>query len=597
MTEEVFESSLLDYSVAKTRIKRLIDDWVELQQRAERNRKLRKIEINVKEERQRKRLEADETVIPIRVINTNISRERPQLLNFIKGTDRLIILEAKNAELSIDIIQKLEQEFTKGMRYNGWEMPLLQEYDGAATHGWSSVEVVYDSNKPLHVGIEYIPYDMMLFPRKVRNIQDSELILVKKKISPGNLRALVDDYGFDPKQVSLLLDNISETNIDSTEIDIYKKFCRYNGIIYVAWYSEKCEDWLKEPVPHYVGISEQTILSDPITGVQSVESRAIPLESYPIFVLGYEPESENEIITKQQGRVFLDEYKQSAQTSIWSSVVNALNRAAHLYASAEKPSQTGAAPKILDLALVPNRFYSEPIKFFSPQFPPYQFLQAAQALDVETANEQGQISFAANNRVDSRKTAAEVEAAQSKEIAVTGSKTISLGVHLGDVFGFAFSIVKSQAEFDKVPLLREGGRNNVQFYKDITFNVKSSGETDVINRQQKTLQMKQDWPVMAQTPIAMSFLANLIRLSYPEEAAEYLPLLQQGNPLNLVAAMLKLFQTLVTPQLIEALPPEEQAAIQKNMPQMMQIIGAAQQATKGISNATNTGLRTGNENS
>ena len=61
------------------------------------------------------------------------------------------------------------------------------------------------------------------------------------------------------------------------------------------------------------------------------------------------------------------------------------------------------------------------------------------------------------------------------------------------------------------------------------FIIKSSGDVDVIQRQEKLLRRMQSWPIISQTPLAMTFLKDIIAEAFPEDAQRYEQVLQEDQ--------------------------------------------------------------------
>ena len=76
--------------------------------------------------------------------------------------------------------------------------------------------------------------------------------------------------------------------------------------------------------------------------------------------------------------------------------------------------------------------------------------------------------------------------------------------------------------------------------------------------------MKQDWPVISTTVLKDAFLAELIRLQYPDSGNKWATILEtQGNQFNqmkgLLGAMGKMMAGAITdhPEIMEGLSPED----------------------------------------
>ncbi len=153
-----------DYEKAKIRINDIIDSWATEVKDTESRRNERYIDLDVEALRKSGTIQEDETFIPNRVIDTNISRELPEFLAFLKQSNRLAVFTCiSDPNTPTD---NLERDFTKGLTYQGWYKDFKRLIDGASLHGWDSIEVVFDETKPLHVGFEHIGHDKLFYSRK-----------------------------------------------------------------------------------------------------------------------------------------------------------------------------------------------------------------------------------------------------------------------------------------------------------------------------------------------------------------------------------------------------------------------------------------------
>src|SRR5262245_30038339 len=80
---------LFDYSTAVIHLRRIVSSWDQECARTEERRMERDVDVNVEALRQRGELDEDETLIPVRVIDTNIQRELPAYINYLKNSRRI----------------------------------------------------------------------------------------------------------------------------------------------------------------------------------------------------------------------------------------------------------------------------------------------------------------------------------------------------------------------------------------------------------------------------------------------------------------------------------------------------------------------------
>jgi hypothetical protein len=97
------------------------------------------------------------------------------------------------------------------------------------------------------------------------------------------------------------------------------------------------------------------------------------------------------------------------------------------------------------------------------------------------------------------------------------------------------------------------------------------------------MQMKQDWPVIANTPLANTFLAELLRLEYADTGEKWASTLEQsGGQIQQMQGMVNhLAQIIMSifkdkPELMQTLAPQEQQGIKQVLQQAQQMSGPAQ---------------------
>jgi len=607
---------VFDFNTARIFLKRLVDDWRDEINETDIRRKTRDVDLDIQSLRKSGELDEDETLIPVRVIDTNIQREQPPFINYLKNSRRLATftcLSTPNKDT-----QNLEIEFTQGMTYTNWENVHYKTLDGAQTHGWAAAEVVLDDTKPLNVALEYIEHDKLLFPQSILDLQQAAEIIRIYDVTILQLKKFIEAYNFDRIQVTAIVDQVKNTDKEKETVRIYKKFCKYNGVVYVAWFALDygITDWLKAPQKHYIGIQHketvevikpQQVGINPMTGEPIIEN--IPsqeeqwvdtdLELYPIFVLPYR-ETEKPFLFNHKGRVFLDENKQEANTAILSAFVNGLTRASNIYGSPEKEDGTGSSMKELqNVKLSPGRIMSNPLKLWSPNYPDPMVLNALQYFDTANSQETNQVNFAAMNRQDSRKTAREISAAQDQQQLLNSVQLTLFSTYIRSIYSFVWLIVQSQALQNKIifllipkqkpqlnplskgPVIGADGKPVMETYFENdydtisqTYEVRAAGDIDYIKRQEKINQMMQDWPVIQNTALRDRFLADLLRLKYPDVGDAYAVILEtQGGQMQQLQSMVGRLYTILngalqnSPEVLNGVPAQEKADLMNTMKQ------------------------------
>lgn len=596
ITVEIKEErdELLDFTTARTHLQRLVNEWSDECNKTLVRRAKRDVRVDVELLRQQKKLDEDETLVPVRVIDTNIQREQPPYVDYLKNSRRLTTFNCLT-EPDIDT-QEMEIEFTRGMTYVAWEKPHFKNVDGAQTHGWDSVEVVLDDSKPLGVALEHVGHDNLFFPVTSIDIQYSARVIRKYKMTL--LQLSKPEFGFDPAQVEKLKASRKSTQKEIETLEVFKHMCKKDSQVYVSWFAltDGVDNWLR--APEVLDLD----LVDPLTG------QKIPTKMYPYILLPYK-ESEKPTIVEHEGRCFYDDPKQEAQTAILSGYINGLTRAANLYASPEKEDGTGSKLKEIDgMRLAGGRVMSQPMKWWSPPYPDPSVIKSLQFFDVANAQETNQVNFAATNREDSRKTAEEIKSSNNQQQKLTGVQLTMFSTFIRETYSLVWLIVQSKAIQNKIaflqvtiqqpiinpltgqPAIGPDGQpmtetkrvNDLKRLQQI-YDVRAAGDVDVIQRQEKINQMMQDWPVIQQTPARDQFLQDLIRLKYPDTGERYVALMAQQPQLDGLKAMVGRLGMIMKgameqhPEMMKSLPPEQQGDVMKLVEQAISTVTPPQQ--------------------
>jgi len=588
---------MFKFAEARTRLCNIIDAWTTEINETDKRRKYRTIDVNVEDLRKAKKINQDETLITIRTIDSNIRREQPQYIRYLQTERGLVTFESRDV-LGQDT-QLLEAAYTSGMTYAGWEIAWYSFIDGAQTHGWSAMEVVFDPSKPLHVGHEYIPHDELYFPVDTINLQDSPILIRKYSLPKERLLDFVKNYGFDAAQVDLLIAPKESGAKTDEHIAVYKKYCKYEGKVYVAWFAKDggVSDWLKQPEPLYLGIKTQEMTEevnlqpsiDPISG-QVIQLPVVsqvpiwvdaPIDMYPIFLNRYSVNEEPKIMSGK-GRAFLDKPKQEALTAGWSALINGLTRSTNVYGSPRADDQSGAAPKQLDLVIEHGKFYNKPLDFWTMPAPDFTILPSLQALDVQNSVEVGQPNFAVTTKRGSRTTATEVESAERQKMELGTIQLSLFSFTVREIHLLSWKIVQSRTLQGEITLLGVGPEVIGQSY-----DIRAAGEHELM-RQQKLQRMQTFWPVVGSTPIAMPFLLKMLQVAFPEDYAEYKAMFEQGmmNDKATIQALLGIIQASLTPEEISAMDPATQAQLQQILTTAQQNASAPGQPTTGPGGGT-----------
>lgn len=610
------EDDQMDYSSMRIHLQSLINEWEHYREKAKENRKTRDVEMSIEVLRREGTLDEDETLIPVRVIDTNITREMPPYINYVKNSRRLCIFTSLSQPGATT--DPLELEFTRIMTYPDWEKPLFKLIDGSATHGWDATEVVFDSSKPGNCAVEHIGHDCLFWPRTCKNLEQAKRVIRQYDYTTLELRKFVKKFGWDGNQVDKIVQARKGGKKDGETNKIYKVFFKDDeGVVQSGWFaiSDGVDDWLKKPEQHYIGIDEQTQGIDPMTQQPTSQWVPKPLYEYPIEILPYR-ESEKPKLVEKKGRVFLDSPKQEAQTGILSSFINGVSRATRILASPKQDDGTGnSVTEIANQELQGGTILNKPVDFYNAPYPDFEILKALQYLDTSTQQETNQVNFAVMNREDSRKTAKEMSLAENQSTMLNSVQLTLFSTYMRKTYGLCWLVVQSQALQGNIIFLRinqpqpvpsaiqpgapavdpQTGKlqmkdnwvNNVQVIGQ-EYDVRAAGDVDVIQKQERIQQMKQDWPVVQNTGLATTFMSDLIRLSYPDKGDQYAQILQQSehNQVKTLSALAagfsKVLESMVKshPDVVTKLPPDDQLKLAQMLQQGNQIAAQIQGGQK-----------------
>lgn len=507
LAENPYLPNLEDYKVAEEKIQTLKRLASTNEEDAITRRNLRHVEVDVKTERDNGGLKADEVYTPVRLANQNIEREQGKYVAYLKQPQRAAFFYCtENPALSTEL---LAADFTKKFRYNGWEIPMFANVDRFQTHGWSVVEVQYDVTKPGRFYNDDVPFEDFLAPQEFRDLQQCEMLGRRYPKTKTQLYEMVQTHQFNEEQVRKVCDGEAAAQGEQILHKIEKIFFRKNNIVMVGWSCEgKCDDWLREPRPLHIGVVEVNVEQDEGGGGVTPVFES----NYPFVVFPYKI-NENKNIVELKGRVFYDEYQQEAATSLQSSYCTAHRRSSAPYFS--RDDDNPGADQVQNVTITPGVIISAKVKPFQLTAPDASMLSAIQALITQSSQESGNINYAANNRVDSRKTATEIQSAQAENALLATTQTALFSSSMAQLLEMDWRIFSSQAAAGLIPI------SVSREYYLLHYVITPAGDVEVVARQEKLNNMKQTWPVIQNTGIAMEFLKRMLMLMFPEDALVY----------------------------------------------------------------------------
>lgn len=580
-----------DYSQAKACYDKLISGWSEIEEETSREQDIRYLK-GVESEALRDAgiLKADELYTGLHLIDTNIRAEQPSLVQYLTQSRRSIIFASPN-NTPIDGIEKLEANFTTVARTLGWEIPFIRCFDGAQAHGWDSVEVVFDAEEPGGFRFEHVGHGSLVFNTESEDIEAQEVVLRKINLTSKQLREYVEKFGFSSEAVEELIDKSGKSEHEQDcPHTVYKGWYKKDGVVYNFWYKQDLREYLMEPRILFLGrrnVTTQPVIQtdeigepliDPAYDQPMMDYPELLENKYPVIVYRY-IESSDPRITETRGRVKLDEAAQEAAGAIQTGLVNGILRASNVYAApAIHPTNQAPndAPKITKTVLANGSVYDQPLTFFGPKYPDQSVMAALEAIVRQNKAENARVDMAAMSRKDSNKTATEIASANEKSNELSTVQVILVSIFIRNCYSRAWSIYQNLVLQQKIQITDQ----SLAALFPAKYIIKSSGDVDVIQRQEHITKMMQSWPVISSTPMAAAFLEDIIRYQFPEDAERYIQAGQQAmmsvtaNMGNVVQQISNVLAAIVTDESGNIKPEYAQYAqelqqLSQNVSQMM----------------------------
>lgn len=544
-------------------------------------RELRRDTTDVNIKRTSGELSADENYIPQRLIDQHIAQDKPAQIAYLEQPDRLLVF--KDLTDPSQPTGDIEAQFTDHMRYEGWLIPWHRIFDGSDLHGGCCLEVVLDPSKPFFSRIEYIRREDLVFPTEATDLQSCEYIMRRYFYMPFELESFVKKYGFDDKVISELC---REKTRRHQRIPVYKVYCKKDGIVYQFWYHKTGQTFLKQPEVYLSGVYDpQEILAYRMQRMAVEQDPSIPPEvlsqfptpqplpsaDYPIFFFPYEVIEDDRLLASK-GLAFFRQADQESMTQLWTSTINRANRSADVYAS-YKSDPAGQTGVMADAPLKRNCISARQVEFWN--FPPPDasllsvILQYANNISAQSKR----VDYAVNNRDDSRKTATEISASRQQAAGMT---SVPLS-------GQSFVIVQAYELCWRI------GLSHILLGEITTFSIPedrllhkyrfgSAGDVDIRKREDKKQVIRETFQYLVGTPIGNKFLEYLIETFFPERAKDWVPLLQQGDPTQIIAAAVEIFEAMLAdPNIAQTMAPEDILKLQNVVNQMKSYVTTASQ--------------------
>jgi len=602
------KDSFDSYGFSQNQVKHLIDTWgSDVIPTVEMNRKLREYEFDIEQMRADGKIAPDSTYIPVRAIDLAVKRVAARPLSFVNTTKHLITFESEDEIGRDDLLTRLAKNFTRGFRYKRWLLDHMRWIDSAAFNGLGFMEVELDVTKPLDYALCYVENTDIMFPKDTKDsIQNAEYVIRRYTMSITKLRETVDEYGFSNDLVDKLIklrinhneqnetvQNDAEINTGNSNIVFYKLLFKdpKTNYVQVAWLHPDLDEWLKAPEDLYLGRDMETQvlpqLSDVDEGGIDIMSpqppelvtkyEPMPETEYPIFQLSYEiTEDTNLFSAKGLAKKF--EPTQEAQSTLVSAYINGAARSVEFVGSPKEATDvTGSEPKQLNKPIETGKMMDRPMNFTSLPSPDPNIINGVKFLQQIMAEDTGDIAFTVSNRPDARKTAKEMQVAQSKEEELKSDIEALTLLSYEDMFTFVWDHVLNRAQNDKVILLTspDSPASNDPVLQRLNVTVLFSAKIELIERAQQQQQLRNDLQIFQGTPAAELMMQDIIKGTYPEDAQRYLQSMQVGAAQKqLIAGLVQILESAITPEELKSMPPQQQEQVKMLIDQAKQMSGA-----------------------
>ena len=551
-----------DYAKEKIRIDQLIGQWAAEADLVKHRREVRKKEVNVTEEQQKGTIPANGTFIARRIIDRNIRLEKPQLVAYLEQSPRTVLFKSLSNPTTDTI--PLADWFTLGVRYRNWAEPWHRVIDSTCLHGCGWIEIRYDADKPFNISLEYTPRESLIFPAKLRkSLQKCEMVLRCYEYLPNELEDAVEAYKFNGEVVKRLVDAQRDAKREEP-IKVYKVLKKKDGIVYVGWYAQDigAETWLKTPEPLSFGLIGE-------------DGQLAPVAFFPYVAYLYEFTEEEEFLSVK-GRAAKDLADQDALSQLWTGIVNGTTSASEIQASYvnDPANPAGQENEPIKSGVINNR----EVKHWQAQYPDPMILTVAQALSTENLQSAGKVDYAAQNRVDSRKTATEINSAKAQSQQLSSVNIVPLATAITEVYTYVWHIVQQQVIYSlanpDAPLIDIPQHIAPKFWTD-RYELAPAGDVEVIKRAEKMTNLQQDMPLFAGTPVYMDLLVKYLELRFPDEAALWKAKLQAVDPNQVIQQLLAILSQVP----MNVFPPEQQQQIQSVMENATTAVGVSSPAS------------------
>ena len=525
---------------------------IELGRNADTNRKKRKLDMQrqmtgLPDEKQRgyedditdamSRTTSNSRIIPYRLINASINREKPVFQQYLTSPQRIAIFTDKaNPKANL---ANIEDFFTSVFRYTGSIPHFMRCVDTAQLHGYAPFEIRYDTKFP---GLfKFIPhrYEDVIFPH-CDDPNDVYVMYIRERYRQVEVQAM--DIDEDKKDRI-----IKAIEMDDKVTYINKVYVKTADGYQIIFYSEQIKDFVSGVKPLFNGF---------------------PGSNMELNVFFHIYDQNDEInLNDKRGRAFYDADMQRASTVLLSAFAEKMFKSSSVYAGIDPGGASRSAEAAqLEVQLIPDTIINKPINFFSPPEPTLSGLSAINTIESMHAAQAGQLSFAANNRADSRKTAREISSAEQQGVNMDSLQLGNFSGFMSQLLMYSWKIVVAGVSANLILL------PNTLTIEDFakSYIIHPAGDVDYVKRMQKLQQMVQMLPMIAGSAYGNIFIRRIIEFAFPDEDFQE-QFDKEQKQLELINALVQIAKAFLnSPNATNGLDPAQ-------LQQAQQIVASAEQ--------------------
>lgn len=530
-----------DYNLLSDKFKRMLGKHEgEVLSKVETSRQIRFMPHVAPAMKAKGELKQGETYIPVRLVDTNIRKEHPEVVKYLTQPARTLVLSPKDADkLPSETAQEpLERDFTDKARYENWETPWIKGYDGAATFGYDAVRVDFDLDYEGHFVVTHVGRENLVIDTEIEgSLNAQEMVGLRVPMTGFEILEHVESGNFDADAANQLIASVEgksdQDNVNkilNVSHDVYEILFKVvedgETYVYTAWWAKGCSGFLSKAAKLFLGRRDMAKPIRSSNGIQDFEP--FYEKDYNVFLIRYS-ETENSRLNAIKGRVELDEADQDAASALLSSIVNGAIASVPVYmAPAQNPSDPDMAakpPKVVSKKMANELILDKPTNFQTKPGPDTTLLSSYQMLMGKNAAEQSRVDIAAKNRRDSRKTAAEIKATTAEANERSNVQLVLFSQTYVAAYSLCFSIYRN-----RVLLGRIAASETVKaLLAAVRYNLRSAGDVDVVERQAKEEKLRAYAPMVAGTPLALVFLKRMLIHAFPEMSEEIEKALQEHS--------------------------------------------------------------------